>query len=588
MLSKYYIIIQIGILLISNCVCFGFHNSKTKVDSVSIYLEKKNTIKAINYLRQKSLLCLKNKKYKEYCDVVLQKSDLYETLNDKENALKILFEALQIADRESLIESQAYLYRKIGSLNSTMFEYTKSRKYLNKSRAISKNLKNNDLHIRLNQSLYYLHSITESDSAKYFLNQIIHYSKDSKDMNLLFSNHENFFHYYDSKHQNSLAKKHLDTAYTIALKLNNKTSIATSKSNLGYYYMTVEKDYEKGKQEFLELLEIYPDKENSKVIGPIYMNISFAYEKLGDYKNALDYMNKYLEIYEEVTSGGFTKSSQEIETKYQIEKVENQFNKKQIEIESKQSRNQILLIIFVSLFILAGFIFYFYYQNLLLKQKNKIKDIDNKLQYKIISATLDGQDQERTKISGVLHDHVSAILSSVGLHLSAFESSLNSQQVGELKKTRLLLKEAHDKVRDLSHELVSPLLVKLGLQFALKDLCENNSNSLIEFEFNSKLEKHLRFEQEFEIKIYYIVSELLNNVIKHSNASKCYVGIEKIENKLQITIVDNGKGFIVADANRTNGFGITQIRARVKNMQGNIHIKSVLEQGTTIDINVNF
>ena len=225
---------------------------------------------------------------------------------------------------------------------------------------------------------------------------------------------------------------------------------------------------------------------------------------------------------------------------------------------------------------------------MLLKQKNKIKDIDNKLQYKIISATLDGQDQERNKISGVLHDHVSAILSSVGLHLSAFEGSLNTEQIGELKKTRLLLKEAHDKVRDLSHELVSPLLVKLGLQFALKDLCENNSNSLIIFDFNTKLEKHIRFDQEFEIKIYYIISELLNNVIKHSNASECYVGIEKMNTQLHIIIIDNGKGFVVADANKTNGFGITQIRARVKNMQGDIEIKSALEQGTTIDIKVNF
>ena len=587
-MAKCYINIKTGILLISYTFCFGFQNLEIKADSVAVYLEKNNSFKAINYLREKSILCLKNKKYKDYCDVALQKSDLYEKFNDKENALKILFEAMQIADRENLVESQAYLYRKIGSLNASMFEYTKARKYLNKSRKISLNLKNKDLHIQLNQSLFYLHSVTESDSAKYFLNQILHFSKDSKDLNLLFSNHENFFHYYNSKNQNIIAKKHLDSAYAIAVRINNKNSIANSKSNLGYYYMTVENDYEKGKKEFLEILKMYPNKENPKIIGSTYLNISYAYEKLGDYKKALEYSNKYYEIYEEVSSGRFIKSNQEIETKYQIDKVESQFNEKQIEIEKKQTRNQILLIIFASLFILAGFIFYFYYQNLLLKQKNKIKDIDNKLQYKIISATLDGQDQERNKISGVLHDHVSAILSSVGLHLSAFEGSLNTEQIAELKKTRLLLKEAHDKVRDLSHELVSPLLVKLGLQFALKDLCENNSNSLIVFDFNTKLEKHIRFDQEFEIKIYYIVSELLNNVIKHSNASECYVGIEKMNNQLHIIIKDNGKGFVVADANKTNGFGITQIRARVKNMQGDIEIKSALEQGTTIDIKVNF
>ena len=156
-MARCYINIKIGILLISYTFCFGFQNLEIKADSVAVYLEKNNSFKAINYLREKSILCLKNKKYKDYCDVALQKSDLYEKFNDKENALKILFEAMQIADKENLVESQAYLYRKIGSLNASMFEYTKARKYLNKSRKICSNLKNKDLHIQLNQSLFYLH-----------------------------------------------------------------------------------------------------------------------------------------------------------------------------------------------------------------------------------------------------------------------------------------------------------------------------------------------------------------------------------------------------------------------------------------------
>ncbi|WP_411377288.1 histidine kinase [Flavobacterium psychrophilum] len=119
----------------------------------------------------------------------------------------------------------------------------------------------------------------------------------------------------------------------------------------------------------------------------------------------------------------------------------------------------------------------------IIKEKNKLKDIDAKLQYKIISATLDGQDQERNKISAILHDHVSAVLSSVGLHLSAFESSLTKEQIADLKKTRSLLKNAHDKVRDLSHELVPPLLVKFGLQFALRIFAKTTQTQLSNLNF---------------------------------------------------------------------------------------------------------
>jgi signal transduction histidine kinase len=235
---------------------------------------------------------------------------------------------------------------------------------------------------------------------------------------------------------------------------------------------------------------------------------------------------------------------------------------------------------------LSGVIFYFYYQNLLLKQKNRIKDLDSNLQYNIISATLDGQDQERNKISQILHDYVSATLSSVGLHLSAFESSLTPEQRTDLRKTRSLLKQAHDKVRDLSHELVPPLLVKFGLQFAIKDLCENNSNSLLIFQYKSTIPADKKFDQDFEIKIYYIVSELINNIIKHSGATEAYLTLSHEDGEFSFSVIDNGKGFDVNNIRQSEGFGLTQIRARVKNMHGSITIKSKEGEGTNIIVKV--
>ncbi|WP_395047076.1 sensor histidine kinase, partial [Flavobacterium sp.] len=425
---------------------------------------------------------------------------------------------------------------------------------------------------------------TESDSSFYYANKVDYYTKKSKNLKDIALNQNNFFNYYYSKNENIKAKKHLDSSYNIALKTGDKTLIASVKNNLGAYYMSVEKDYKKGKQEHLDVIKMFPNKENSMALSNAYLNISYAYEKLGDYKNAYLYNNQYLDLQDEKYKNKLAQSNQEIEIKYAINKVENEFKEKEKTIIEKQERNQKLLLLFASLFILAGVIFYFYYQNLLLKQKGKLKDIDTKLQYKIISATLDGQDEERNKISAVLHDHVSAVLSSVGLHLSAFESSLTKEQVTDLKKTRTLLKDAHDKVRDLSHELVPPLLVKFGLQFALKDLCENNTNSLIQFKFHSTLANDQRYNAEFETKMFFIVSELLNNVMKHSKASKSKLSLEEIDGKLNITIEDNGIGFDSKNISMSDGFGITQIRARVKNMQGDMRIKSKIGQGTVIII----
>ncbi|WP_394758219.1 ATP-binding protein [Flavobacterium sp.] len=579
----------VPLFIITNQFCFGFQTTKTKTDSVSYYLEKTNAIKALNYTRKKSDYYLENKKYSAYCDIMIQKSELYRQFNDVENALKVLYEARNIAESNNLLDKQVLIYRAIGNLNGVIFEYTKAKKYLNKANKIALKLNNKTLLSKVNQGLFKIHSETESDSAKYYLYKVAFYTRNTKDLLEKQNNQNNFYSYYLSKRDYKNAKKHLDSSYEIALKINNKANISSAKNNLGIYYMTVNEDYKKGELEFLDIINMFPNNENPIAISQAYLNISYAYEKMGDYKKAYDYNNKYLEFSDEILKGKLNSVNQELETKYAINKVEHEFKEKEKHINNKQDKNQKLLLLFASLFILAGFIFYFYYQNLLLKQKNKLKDIDNKLQYKIISATLDGQDEERNKISAVLHDHVSAVLSSVGLHLSAFENSLTKEQVTDLKKTRALLKDAHDRVRDLSHELVPPLLVKFGLQFALKDLCENNTNTLLNFKFISKLDKERRYHAEFETKIFFIVSELLNNVMKHSKASKSKLTLEEFDNNLHIIIEDNGIGFNTKNTSRktNNGFGITQIRARIKNMQGDMKIKSRINKGTTIIINVN-
>ncbi|SHJ14540.1 Tetratricopeptide repeat-containing protein [Flavobacterium terrae] len=584
--SKINKILFIVILLITALNCFGSQNQRTKTDSIIYYVEKNKPLKAISFARKESESSLLNKNYNHYCDVMIRKSEIFRNINDYENALNTLYEALAIAEKNNLKSKQCLIYRGIGNLNGLTFEFTKAKKYLHKALKIAKTLNDNDLLSKANQGLLRIHYETGSDSVDYYLKKIAYYSSKSNDLYERFKNYSNFSKIYLDK-GNPDGKKYLDSAYIFAKKIGRKDNIANTLNDLGVYYMNILKDNKKALEAFFQVLKLYPNSENSKILSVSYSNISYAYEQMGDYKKALEYNNKYYDLFSEISSGRLNAARQEIETKYQIKKIEDEFKEKQSLIEERQARNQKLLLLFASIFILAGFIFYFYYQNLLLKQKNKIKDLDNDLQYKIISATLDGQDQERNKISGILHDHVSAILSSVGLHLSAFESSLTKEQIEDLKKTRSLLKDAHDKVRDLSHELVPPLLVKLGLQYALKDLCENNSNSLLSFEFHSTLAREKRFHPDFENRIYFIVSELLNNIIKHSEATNAKLSIEELGDKLHITIEDNGKGFNTNNINKSNGFGLTQIRARVNNMNGKMKIKSEPNKGTIINITVD-
>jgi signal transduction histidine kinase len=124
------------------------------------------------------------------------------------------------------------------------------------------------------------------------------------------------------------------------------------------------------------------------------------------------------------------------------------------------------------------------------------------------------------------------------------------------------------------------------LFYAVEDVCEKNSNSKLQVEYESSIEKEKRFTDEFEIKIFFIVSELINNIIKHSNASMAKISIDHYGNQLSIKVFDNGKGFDISKFNTLEGFGINQIKSRINGMKGKINIDSKLDMGTIITIDV--
>ncbi|MBC8884482.1 histidine kinase [Flavobacterium piscinae] len=305
---------------------------------------------------------------------------------------------------------------------------------------------------------------------------------------------------------------------------------------------------------------------------------------MGDYKRANFNSSLALDYSKMLYNENLNDKIREIETKYIIEKVEDEFKEKSKQLEERQSRNRKIIFIFVALFGFSLVLFYFFYQNLQLKQRNKIKELDSEIQENIINASIDGQEIERKKLSEVLHDNISALLSSAGLHLSAYLVGQKGETPEEILKARSLLKEAHDQVRDLSHELVPPVLAKLGLYYAVQDLCEKNSNSIIHFTFNFFDSNQKRYNEEFETKVYFIITELVNNIVKHSKATSGYITLEERNNQIIINVEDNGKGF---DSTKTfcgDGFGLTQIKARVKNLKGKITINSKLNAGTLVYI----
>ena len=474
--------------------------------------------------------------------------------------------------------------------------------------------------------------LTESDKALFYYKKgLLYANRTNNDVlkNWLYNNLGNIYCFDKKQYEKGIifykksleyGKKTNDLSQTLFTKLNITWAyFDIGRFDDGFPYLKfINKHHQKyGDESTIVALNMlngmyYAYKKEPKKAGPFFKNaiklgnegkeksdLSFSYQeyskflsKNGDYKKAYENLAHYnkitdeLKIKEKLKKANVAGINLEIdEYKREIDKIETKYKTKQSLLLNKESRNKKLFVIIISILILSIALFYFSFQNVRLKQKNKLKTIESKMQQDIFNASIDGQEIERKKIAAFLHDNISSLLTSAGLHLTAFTIQ-NQSSTEEIKKTKAILEEAHDKVRDLSHELMPVLLARFGLFYALEDLCEKNSTAILHFEYSSSIHTKTRYNEEFEMKIYNIMTELFNNIIKHSQATKARITLKEVENRLIIHVFDNGKGFDTDKFQIGASFGFNQIQARIDNMNGSISIFSKLGSGTSIALKI--
>jgi signal transduction histidine kinase len=139
-------------------------------------------------------------------------------------------------------------------------------------------------------------------------------------------------------------------------------------------------------------------------------------------------------------------------------------------------------------------------------------------------------------------------------------------------------------LRRVAHNMMPEALVKFGLEEALKDYCANLNNAhILNVQYQS-FGMAQRIDNSTEIIIYRIIQELLNNIFKHAKATEVLVQLLREENRLSITVEDNGKGFDVSNLEKSKGDGWANIRSRVDYLKGKLDLHSDAQKGTSVNI----
>jgi signal transduction histidine kinase len=210
--------------------------------------------------------------------------------------------------------------------------------------------------------------------------------------------------------------------------------------------------------------------------------------------------------------------------------------------------------------------------------EQKVKQLEQEKQLIATQSVLDGETQERTRLARDLHDGLGSLLTAVKLNLGGLNQGaiMNNDDVVQFHKALDLLDESMGELRRVAHHLMPESLSRCGLKVALSDFCDNIPTVTFSWYGNET-----RLDSNLEVMIYRVVQELVNNALKHSDASHILVQIIQEEDRIAFTVQDDGKGFDPALA--TEGMGIQNTRDRIKSFGGTMDIVSAIGEGTEIN-----
>jgi signal transduction histidine kinase/Tfp pilus assembly protein PilF len=196
-----------------------------------------------------------------------------------------------------------------------------------------------------------------------------------------------------------------------------------------------------------------------------------------------------------------------------------------------------------------------------------------------------GRNQERLRISEELHDGILARLFAIRFKWSFIKLEGDTENLMQHNKSISLLTDIESEIRNISHDLRNDLIweemgFKNEIENCIKERSEigNFSTSLI-YESTEQWEG---LDYLYKINISRILDEILQNVIKHANASKVAISFLMEKHTFFISVSDNGKGFKQRFAKK--GIGLKNLNDRARKLNGKLKVISKVGIGTTVGI----
>lgn len=200
---------------------------------------------------------------------------------------------------------------------------------------------------------------------------------------------------------------------------------------------------------------------------------------------------------------------------------------------------------------------------------------------------IEAQEEERKRISREIHDGPAQTMANILLRSELVERTYNTGDIQgaltEIQSLRKLIRGSLSEVRRIIYDLRPMALDDLGLVPTLKKYINTVAEyNKVRIEFK-ELGDGKRLNQNYEVALFRLVQESLQNAFKHADANLIIVKLEIGNDHVTMLVKDNGKGFD-ASHKKDKSFGLIGMRERVEILEGKLEIKTGPNQGTSIYI----
>jgi signal transduction histidine kinase len=517
---------------------------------------------------------------------------VYKARGDYKKSIRTYYQALNTFKDQSDPKIIANIYNNLGLVYSELKQYTLALDFHKKALAIREEISDKyGIGASLtNIGLTYAFQEENDKALSYYLKslKIKEEIGDKYGMGILLNN---LAIVYKDKKENKKALEIYKRSINVAREIGDHNTLISAYINSGMIYALL-KQFDQAKVMVDSARELAVGQKALLRLARVYEAYSEIYSRSGDYKLAYESRMVYDSINDSLYSENNSKSIAEMRTRFEtgqkeieITLLQNQNRVKNLEIAQQRSQNRYqlmggaLILIFISGSLLL------WQQRTKYRMNFEAEHEKAQLEKQAYTAILNAEEGERKRIAMELHDGLGQLLSAAKLNVAVLEDVADDDDKAAVNNAGLLIDQSIIDLRQISHNLMPSALIHLGLVAALNDMASKiNSGRQVKVTITA-FGIDQRLPENFEIALYRVVQESVNNILKHANAGNIIIRLSKTGEAIDLEISDDGRGMEKDSENKGKGIGWDDIRSRVSMFNGKMMLYSQPGEGTRLNFN---